>query len=127
MASIPLLCNICPKAPDFSDISHLLTHVSSKGHLSHYFKAQVKARQDPSIREKLDTYDRWYDRYNIEKLLSERMTAKENKDTKVKRPPSGCKPPAWSKENNSRKPRVSKIASQQVMIVLSADFPLRIY
>jgi hypothetical protein len=55
------------------------------------------------------------------------MTAKENKDTKVKRPTGGCKPLAWSKENSSRKPRVSKIASQQVMTILSADFALRIY
>ncbi|KAL9126520.1 MAG: hypothetical protein Q9217_004444 [Psora testacea] len=80
MASIPLYCNICPKQPEFSDISHLLTHVASKGHLSHYFKAQVRARQDEKIRHKIDIYDQWYDQYQIEKLLSQRMSSKELKD-----------------------------------------------
>ena len=79
MASIPLLCNICPKHPDFSDVSHLLTHVSSKGHLSHYFKAQVRSRQEPQLLRQLEVYDRWYDEYHIEKLLSQRMTLKESK------------------------------------------------
>ena len=80
MASIPLLCNICPKHPDFSDISHLLTHVSSKGHLSHYFKAQVRSRQEPQILQQLEVYDRWYDKYHIEQLLSQRMVLKESKN-----------------------------------------------
>lgn len=83
MASIPLLCNICPKRPEFSDISHLLTHVGSKGHLSHYFKVQVRSRQEPAVRQQLDTYDRWYAKYQIEKLLSQRMVLKESKETKA--------------------------------------------
>lgn len=83
MASIPLLCNICPKRPQFSDISHLLTHVGSKGHLSHYFKAQVRSRQEPAVRQQLDTYDRWYAKYQIEKLLSQRMVLKESKEIRA--------------------------------------------
>lgn len=83
MASIPLLCNICPKRPEFSDISHLLTHVGSKGHLSHYFKVQVRSRQEPAVRQQLDTYDRWYAKYQIEKLLSQRMVLKESKEIKA--------------------------------------------
>ena len=83
MASIPLLCNICPKRPEFSDISHLLTHVGSKGHLSHYFKVQVRSRQEPAVRQQLDTYDGWYAKYQIEKLLSQRMVLKESKEIKV--------------------------------------------
>lgn len=81
MGSVPLNCNICPKEPEFSDISHLLTHVASKGHLSQYFKAQVRSRQDTSIRKKLEAYDRWYEKHQIEKLLSQRMLLKESKDT----------------------------------------------
>lgn len=84
MASVPLLCNICPKHPDFSDISHLLTHVGSKGHLSHYFKAQVRSRQDATVRQQLETYDRWYAKHQIERLLSQRMVLKESKDIKAK-------------------------------------------
>lgn len=80
MASVPLHCNICPKHPDFSDISHLLTHVGSKGHLSHYFKAQVRSRQESAVRHQLDIYDRWYAQYQIERLLSQRMQLKETKD-----------------------------------------------
>lgn len=81
MTSIPLHCNICPKEPEFSDISHLLTHVASKGHLAQQFKAQVRARQDASVRYKLDAYDRWYEKHQIERLLSERMIAKDSKDS----------------------------------------------
>ncbi|KAG8525355.1 uncharacterized protein KY384_008999 [Bacidia gigantensis] len=77
MGSIPLHCSICPKEPDFSDVSHLLTHISSKGHLSHYFKAQVQARQDAEIREKVNAFDSWYDCHQIERLLSQRMSAKQ--------------------------------------------------
>lgn len=80
MASFLLHCSICPKAPDFSDLSHLLTHVGSKGHLSHYFKAQVRSRQDSSIREQLQAYDQWYRSNQVEKLLSQRMVLKENKN-----------------------------------------------
>lgn len=79
MASIPLHCNICPKQPVFSDISHLLTHVGSKGHLSHYFKAQVRGGQDATARNQLDIYDRWYTDNQIEKLLSQRMILKDSK------------------------------------------------
>ena len=78
-ASIPLNCNICPKQPVFSDISHLLTHVGSKGHLSHYFKAQVRGGQDPAVRNQLDIYDRWYTDNHIEGLLAQRMVLKDSK------------------------------------------------
>ncbi|KAI9877022.1 MAG: hypothetical protein M1830_005017 [Pleopsidium flavum] len=87
MASIPLLCNICPKQRKFSDISHLLTHVGSKGHLSHYFKIQVRSRQEPSAREQLAAYDRWYEKHEVERLLSERLTLKESKKANSKRRP----------------------------------------
>ncbi|KAL8949385.1 MAG: hypothetical protein Q9222_004505 [Ikaeria aurantiellina] len=79
MTSVPLHCNLCPKHPDFSDLSHLLTHIGSKGHLSHYHKAKLGSRQDPAIRQELDIYEQWYARYDIEKLLSQRMVLKESK------------------------------------------------
>ncbi|MCJ1281931.1 hypothetical protein MMC26_001254 [Xylographa opegraphella] len=79
MTSFVLHCTICPKRPDFSDLSHLLTHVGSKGHLSHYFKAQVRSRQEQAVREQLFRYDQWYQRNQIEKLLSQRMVLKESK------------------------------------------------
>ena len=82
MASIPLHCNVCPKKPTFSDISHLLTHIGSKGHLSHYFKVQVRSRQDEAARQTLQAYNDWYDSNQIESLLSERMVLKDLKNPK---------------------------------------------
>ena len=106
MTSIPLLCNICPKEPEFSDISHLLTHVASKGHLAQELKAKVRSRQDASIREKLDTYDRWYEKHQIEKLLSQRLILKESKDTSGRVKRSVISPSAGSAKNvKSRKKR----------------------
>lgn len=115
MSSTLLRCNICPKEPEFSDISHLLTHVASKGHLAQQFKAQVRARQDTSIRTKLDAYDRWYDRHQIERLLSERMIAKDSKDSSSKAPKNkGIPDPAAStKYTNSRKRRPKRLAETE--------------
>lgn len=114
MASVPLCCNICPKHPDFSDISHLLTHVGSKGHLSHYFKAQVRSRQEPLVRQRLEDYDRWYAQHQIERLLSQRMMLKETKDIQTK-PKTARKTANASKLAGkvAKKPRKSRISSQR--------------
>lgn len=126
MTSIPLLCNICPKEPEFSDISHLLTHVASKGHLAQELRAKVRSRQDTSIREKLNNYDRWYERHQIEKLLSQRLILKESKDTngKIKRldnsPPAGSAKnvkPRKKRANNSKiVPEASPVKSEEALI-----------
>ena len=79
MASFPLCCIVCPKEPSFSDISHLLTHIASKGHLSHYFKAQVRSRQDEKTKQRLQAYDQWYSQNDIEDLLSHRLMQKDSK------------------------------------------------
>lgn len=79
MDSSALHCVICPRKPDFSDISHLLTHVSSKGHLSNYFKLKVKADQDPSMKATLQQYDSWYEQHNLQELLRDRMALKDKK------------------------------------------------
>ena len=78
-STIPLRCNLCPQEPEFSDLSHLLTHVSSKGHLAHHLKAQLRGRHEVDVRRKLDVYDQWYERYNIQQLLSQRLSAKVSK------------------------------------------------
>ncbi|KAL8944508.1 MAG: hypothetical protein Q9216_000418 [Gyalolechia sp. 2 TL-2023] len=108
MASIPLHCNICPKQPVFSDISHLLTHVGSKGHLSHYFKAQVRGGQDPATRTQLDIYDRWYTDNQIEKLLSQRMILKDSKR------PNGTRRVTNRPKSASQKPlKLSRLANKK--------------
>ena len=103
MASIPLSCNICPNEPDFSDVSHLLTHVASKGHLFHYFRAQVSAVQDETIRQKLNAFDRWYDKYQIARLLSQRISSKESKKHSKSKTP--IEDPKRAKPAKPTKPR----------------------
>ncbi|PWY67757.1 hypothetical protein BO83DRAFT_419076 [Aspergillus eucalypticola CBS 122712] len=83
MDAAALLCNICPKRPTFSDVSHLLTHISSKAHLSHYFKLQVRSHQEQQAVALLHEYDRWYKRNNLAKLLSDRMSSKEARKKKI--------------------------------------------
>ncbi|KAL2131660.1 hypothetical protein VTI74DRAFT_4756 [Chaetomium olivicolor] len=77
---IPLRCVLCPKKPKFSDLSHLLTHVSSKSHLAHRFKAELKALGDPATRAEVQEYDEWCDRYQINSLLVARMNSKQWKE-----------------------------------------------
>ncbi|KAI4196433.1 MAG: hypothetical protein LQ348_002312 [Seirophora lacunosa] len=119
MASVPLHCNICPKQPTFSDVSHLLTHIGSKGHLSHYFKAQVRARQNPSVREQLDAYERWYGEHQIERLLSQRMILKDSKK------PNGTIRPGNREKSSSTKPsKASKTATPNPNPVKPQQLPL---
>ncbi|OQD76549.1 hypothetical protein PENDEC_c004G06826 [Penicillium decumbens] len=81
----PLLqCIICPGQPRFSDTSHLLTHISSKAHLSHYFKLQVRSHQEDGAVELLIQYDEWFNTNNLAQLLSNRNTSKEDKRKKRK-------------------------------------------
>ncbi|CEN61667.1 hypothetical protein ASPCAL08318 [Aspergillus calidoustus] len=82
MDAAALLCNICPKRPKFSDVSHLLTHVASKAHLSHYFKLQVRSHQEPQAEVLLDDYNEWYKANNLAKLLSDRMSSKDSRRKK---------------------------------------------
>ncbi|KAI9683340.1 MAG: hypothetical protein M1829_005410 [Trizodia sp. TS-e1964] len=85
---VPLICSICPSTPKFSDISHLLTHVSSKAHLSYQNKTGIRAHTDDSAREKLALYNCWYQDYGIAQLLSDRLTAKELKKARARVAPN---------------------------------------
>ncbi|KAF2474643.1 uncharacterized protein BDR25DRAFT_384004 [Lindgomyces ingoldianus] len=81
---IPLHCNICPKRPNFSDVSHLLTHIASKGHLSHYYKVKVRSGSEDASRRLIEAYDRWYAEWNVEDLMSERMSQKDKRRTRTR-------------------------------------------
>jgi hypothetical protein len=83
--NIDLQCILCNKNPKFSDVSHLLTHVSSKSHLATRFKLQIQAQSDVDARNRLDHFDFWYQSSNIDALLADRMAAKEHKKTKKSR------------------------------------------
>jgi hypothetical protein len=77
--NIPLHCNVCPKKPDFSDVSHLLTHIASKGHLSNYYRLKVKGSQDNTASKLIQDYDEWYEDWNLQDMMQERMSQKEKK------------------------------------------------
>lgn len=77
--TIPLHCTVCPKKPTFSDVSHLLTHIASKGHLSHYYKLKIKSASDDDSHTTIEHYDQWYADWQVEHLMSERMLQKDRK------------------------------------------------
>jgi len=78
-ATIPLTCNICSKKPDFSDVSHLLTHIASKGHLSSYYRMKVKASADDECQRLVGEYDEWYAEWSLDDLMRERMSQKDKR------------------------------------------------
>ncbi|CAI6341696.1 unnamed protein product [Periconia digitata] len=88
MAAIPLICTICPKKPNFSDVSHLLTHIASKGHLSNYYKLKVRSSNEDASRRSIEAYDRWYSEWNVEELMSDRMVQKDKRRSRGK--PAGA-------------------------------------
>jgi hypothetical protein len=100
MDATALLCNICPKKPRFSDVSHLLTHVSSKAHLSHYFKLQVRSHHEPQAIILLDEYDRWYKANNLAKLLSDRLSSKDARKKKIEGKAAAHVRPCPAKRNH---------------------------
>ncbi|KAF2266385.1 hypothetical protein CC78DRAFT_156138 [Lojkania enalia] len=121
---IPLHCNICPKKPNFSDVSHLLTHIASKGHLSNYYKVKVRSGTEDASRRLIETYDRWYAEWNVEELMSERMSQKDKRRTRA-RPgarPSPAPPKIQAPAPRSTRPRVAvnnlldpRLSEQQVI------------
>lgn len=83
--AIPLICVACPMRQKFSDMSHLLTHINSKGHLSAYQQLQLRARNDTSASDTLKQYNQWYDDHGIEQLLADRLAQRDQKDAGKKR------------------------------------------
>ncbi|TVY48759.1 hypothetical protein LOCC1_G001652 [Lachnellula occidentalis] len=77
--SVPLHCSLCPKNPKFSDISHLLTHISSKSHLAALFKLKIRSQGEQQAKDKVDEYELWYSGNNLDTLLSDRLATKDQK------------------------------------------------
>jgi hypothetical protein len=84
-SKIPLKCDVCPKKPRFSDASHLLTHISSKTHLSNIFKTRVRSDIETDSRRLIEDYDQWYAEWSIQDLLAERLAQKDGKMAKPNR------------------------------------------
>ncbi|KAI1485459.1 hypothetical protein F5X96DRAFT_682799 [Biscogniauxia mediterranea] len=84
-ADIPLVCSICPKNSTFSDISHLLTHVSSKGHLHNYFQLSISRETDADAAFALAEFDQWFEENDINTLLRLRKTARAQRTSQPQR------------------------------------------
>ncbi|KAI1639515.1 hypothetical protein F4809DRAFT_118554 [Biscogniauxia mediterranea] len=84
-ADIPLVCSICPKNSTFSDISHLLTHVSSKGHLHNYFQLSISRETDADAAFALAEFDHWFEENDINTLLRLRKTARAQRTSQPQR------------------------------------------
>ena len=76
-AAIPLICHLCPSRPTFSDVSHLLTHVSSKSHLAAEFK--LKHSKKIEDQDALVQYAQWAQDHGVNDLVANRIAAKEQK------------------------------------------------
>ncbi|KAJ5491413.1 DNA mismatch repair protein msh3 [Penicillium diatomitis] len=83
MASSKLECMICPNR-SFTDIPHILTHLSSKAHLSHQFNIQIRAYKDNDAAETLQNYNEWYLANGFAEMLSNRATSKTDRRSKRK-------------------------------------------
>ena len=81
----PLQCSLCPSAPQFCDISHLLTHVGSKGHLSHQHKLGIRGQSDLTARLQLQHYQEWYSENGIQKLLADRLAIRDSQEARDNR------------------------------------------
>lgn len=79
-----LRCFICQgngsSEMKFSDVSHLITHVNSKGHLISKNNLEILALGVPQAQETLDDFMAWEERHGIKKLSFDRITNKAQGD-----------------------------------------------
>ncbi|KAM6479657.1 hypothetical protein HDV62DRAFT_367609 [Trichoderma sp. SZMC 28011] len=117
---IPLHCTVCPETPRFSDVSHLLTHIASKGHLHHETQTKLKAHQDVAASVSLQRYEQWYKDNGIEGLLVERMKAKQLKEAARSKRARGAASLAASKQP---KRKIKRTESDTLVKNEREDFP----
>ncbi|KAI1143243.1 hypothetical protein F5Y05DRAFT_420956 [Hypoxylon sp. FL0543] len=84
-ARIPLVCYSCEKQQSFSDLSHLLTHVSSKAHLLELYNLQVMSQVNRAAAIRCQRFDTWYKTYKISQLVLQRMEARGEKGAQQQR------------------------------------------
>jgi len=78
--AVPLICHICEGTPKFSDVSHLLTHCSSRAHTKRHFDMKARALTEINAQQTLQTYDDWYDQHEIGRMINKRLREKDEKD-----------------------------------------------
>ena len=79
-----LRCFICQgkgsSEMKFSDVSHLITHVNSKGHLISKNNLEILALGVPEAQQTLDDFTAWEERHGIKRLSFDRITNKAQGD-----------------------------------------------
>ncbi|KAM0539256.1 hypothetical protein ACHAPP_000179 [Verticillium nonalfalfae] len=80
-ADFPLVCYLCDNEPKYSDVSHLLTHLLSRGHARAKGNIEVRSHipGDVEAAQKFAAFQKWQDDNGIGALLSERFLDKNNK------------------------------------------------
>ncbi|KID99954.1 hypothetical protein MAJ_04011, partial [Metarhizium majus ARSEF 297] len=122
--NIPLLCTVCPEAPRFSDVSHLLTHIASKGHLHHETQTKLKSHQDIAASMTLQQYESWYKANGIEALLVERMKAKQKKEAAKTSRTRDSTPSVILKSRRKSKRGSNKTKVKAEQDDMAQDYPL---
>ncbi|KAI1470055.1 uncharacterized protein F4812DRAFT_470037 [Daldinia caldariorum] len=82
---IPLVCYACEKIPKFSDLSHLITHVSSKAHLLELYNLRIKSYGNEACAAQARKFENWNQTYNIDQLVRQRMEARDEKGIQPQR------------------------------------------
>lgn len=82
---IPLVCYACEKIPTFSDLSHLITHVSSKAHLLELYNLRIKSYGNEACAAQARKFEIWNQTYNIDQLVRQRMEARDEKGIQPQR------------------------------------------
>ncbi|KAI8964829.1 hypothetical protein F5Y11DRAFT_345028 [Daldinia sp. FL1419] len=82
---IPLVCYACEKIPTFSDLSHLITHVSSKAHLLELYNLRIKSHGNDEYSARARRFHTWNETYNIDGLVRQRMEARDEKGVQPQR------------------------------------------
>ncbi|KAF2432554.1 hypothetical protein EJ08DRAFT_658898 [Tothia fuscella] len=120
--TIPLKCNICPKKPLFSDVSHLLAPSSLRSmfltfsHTSRpnqgtplamdtsrtIAKCDFGPSSDGEPRETIEANDQWYAEWGVEDLMANPMAAKDSEKPGVKAKAADAQPiPSRTKSASS--------------------------
>ncbi|KAJ2897876.1 hypothetical protein MKZ38_004335 [Zalerion maritima] len=108
---IPLFCHVCPSKPQFSDLSHLLTHLSSKSHLAQKHQTKLESFTDPEARDTLNIFKAWKKEHKIDILLAERYAEKKKKSATAAMP----NPPFQRLRSGSAAGSVVSLRSRSVL------------
>ncbi|KAH6691564.1 hypothetical protein F5X68DRAFT_252599, partial [Plectosphaerella plurivora] len=117
LPAVALVCHICEGTPTFSDLSHLLTHCSSRAHTKRHFDMKARGLTDESAANKLRTYKTWYEANQIGPMINRRLVEKDAKDRVRKMETAkrnSSNPPSKKRKMETKAPFTSSKQGKQV-------------